>query len=160
MENKPDYDALFEQSQQNRFAKPGDEQKTRFDTLYRQSYEKKRREKTPENPQVLDATGRPIRQPKKTLSPELCGMISMITGGVAFVLVFVGMFFHLLLWLNLLICFAGAGFGAAAIIKGNVGRLFGIIGVVLCLFVLLVNFICLIITAVISGTSALFKIMS
>ena len=160
MENKPDYDALFEQSQQNRFAKPGDEQKTRFDTLYRQSYEKKRREKTPENPQVLDATGRPIRQPKKTLSPELCGVISIAAAVLALILVFLGMFFHLLLWLNILLCLVGIGFGVAAVIKGSVGRLFGIIGIAACLFMLLVTVICLIVTAVISGASALFKLMS
>lgn len=162
MENKLDYDAMFEQSQESKFPKPTSERGTRFDELYRQSYAKKQKqkEKTPERPEVLDATGRPMRQSRRSLSPELCGIISMIIGGVALILVFLGMFFHLLLWLNILLCPVGIGFGIAAVIKNSLGRLFGIIGIALCLFMLIVNVVCLIVTAVISGVSALFQLMS
>lgn len=162
MENKPDYDALFAQSQQSRFQKPSSEQGARFDDLYRQGYAKKQKQrgKSPVTPEVLDATGRPMRPARSGLSPELCGVISIAAAALALILVFVGMFFHLLLWLNILLCLVGIGFGVAAVIKGSVGRLFGIIGIAACLFMLLVTVICLIVTAVISGASALFKLMS
>ncbi len=157
-----DYDAMFAQSQINPFIKEDEAKGESYDAQFRKSYAKKEKgaKKSPENPEVLDATGRPINPKRSGMSAHMMGLISLIIGGVALVMVFAGMFFHALLWLNLLLCIVGIGFGAASVFKNSLDRVPGILGILLCLFVLLVDIICLIITAVISGAAALIHLVN
>ena len=86
-------------------------------------------------------------------------MISAIIGVVALVLVFLGMFVHFIMWLNILICLTGIGFAIAALIKRDTaGRIFAVIGTVLCIFDLIVQLICIIVVAISSGISAIIKL--
>lgn len=157
MDNK-DYDAMFRKSQQNPFRKP-EKQQTQSDfMLQRQQREQHRETVTPE---VLDAAGRPVNDRRRSgLSPELCGIISLIIGAVSFILIFLGMFFHFFMWLNILLCLVGIGFGIAALLKNTAARILGIIGIVACLFDLLVELICMIVVAVSSGISAIFHLLT
>lgn len=106
MDNK-DYDAMFRQSQQNPFRKP-EEQQTQSDFMLQRQQREQHRETV--TPQVLDAAGRPVNDRSRSgLSPELCGIISLIIGAVSFILIFLGMFFHFFMWLNILLCLVGIG---------------------------------------------------
>lgn len=157
MDNK-DYDAMFRQSQQNPFRKPEEQQAQTDLTLHRQQRKEYRETVTPE---VLDATGRPMdRHSRGGLSPELCGVISLIIGAVSFILIFLGMFFHFFMWLNILLCVVGIGFGIAALLKNTAARILGIIGIVACLFDLIVELICMVVVAVSSGISAIFHLLT
>ena len=151
MDNK-DYDAMFRQSQQNPFRKP-EEQQARTDFMLQQRQQREQRRETV-TPEVLDATGRPVEKRSGGLSPVLCGVISLIIGAVSFILIFLGMFFHFFMWLNILFCLAGIGFGIAA------ARVLGVIGIVACLFDLIVELICMIVVAVGSGISAMFRLLT
>lgn len=157
MDNK-DYDAMFRQSQQNPFRKP-EEQQTQSDFMLQRQQREQHRETV--TPQVLDAAGRPVNDRSRSgLSPELCGIISLIIGAVSFILIFLGMFFHFFMWLNILLCLVGIGFGIAALLKNTAARILGIIGIVACLFDLLVELICMIVVAVSSGISAIFHLLT
>lgn len=152
-----DYDAMFRASQK-RFSdpnKPDEEPEAlRHERLKRPAEE-------PVTPEVLDSVPQQQRRLGSSgISPEITGIISVIIGVVAFILIFIGMFAHFIMWLNLLIILTGIGFGIAALIRKSVGRLFGIIGVVLGVFDLLVQLICMIIVIISSGVSALFKLIT
>lgn len=157
MDNK-DYDAMFRQSQQNPFRKP-EEQQAQTDFMLQQRQQREQRRETV-TPEVLDATGRPVEKRSGGLSPVLCGVISLIIGAVSFILIFLGMFFHFLMWLNILFCLAGIGFGIAALLKDTAARVLGVIGIVACLFDLIVELICMIVVAVGSGISAIFRLLT
>ena len=160
MDNKPDYDAMFTSSQNNPFAKP-EEQRNQYDEMYRNSMQKSAKPKTPDNPEVLDQGAQPYLNMKKpAASPETLGLISLIIGIAAFVLIFVGMFLRAFLWLNVLLCLVGIGFGIAALMKNTLNRVFGIIGIILGIFDLLVNVICMIVLAIGSGISAIFHLFT
>lgn len=137
MDNK-DYDAMFRQSQQNPFRKP-EEQQTQSDFMLQRQQREQHRE---------------------TVTPELCGIISLIIGAVSFILIFLGIFFHFFMWLNILLCLVGISFGIAALLKNTAARILGIIGIVACLFDLLVELICMIVVAVSSGISAIFHLLT
>ena len=159
MDNKQrDFDEMFRDSQISKFPKE-ESQSSKFDEQFRQSYAKKNKDKTPENPEVLDSTGRPINQKNLKLRFEALGLISAIIGVIAFILVFVGMFIHVLLWINILLCIVGITLGAIAMFKKSAMRLFAGAGIILCLLTLVVNVICMIVVAIISGFAALTKLI-
>ena len=161
MEQKPDYDAMFRNSQASSFPKnvPVSTNPS-FDGQFREGYAKKQKDKQPVTPEVLDSTGRPMRQPSR-ISGNMLGMVSVIMGVVAFVLVFIGMFAHFVMWLNIIICLAGVGFGVAALfMRQTAGRLFAAAGIALGIFDLLVQLICMIVVAVSSGVSAIFHLIT
>ena len=133
MSQERDYDAMFRESQEKR-----------FDEQFRESYQKRSEPKAPVTPEILDSTGRPIKKAER-VPGSILGMISAIIGVVALVLVFLGMFVHFIMWLNILICLTGIGFAIAALIKRDTaGRIFAVIGTVLCIFDLIVQLICII----------------
>lgn len=155
---KPDYDAMFRSSQQSKYPNP---QHTALsqDAPLPPHGQRAPSENETAQPEVLDATGRPVRPPSR-VSAEVLGFVSVIIGVAAFILVFAGMFFHFLMWLNLLLCLTGIGFGAAALFKRSAGAVIGIIGVALCMFDLLAEVICMLIVAVTSGISAIFHLFT
>jgi len=157
MDNK-DYDAMFRQSQQNPFRKPEEQQAQNEFMLQRRQQQEQQREAV--TPEVLDSAGRPIDKQSRGISPELCGVISLIIGAVSFILIFLGMFFHFFMWLNILLCLVGVGFGVAALLKNAAARILGVIGIVACLFDLIVELICMIVVAVSSGISAIFHLLT
>lgn len=154
MDNKPDYDAMFADSQKNPFAKP-DAEKNQYDEMYRQSMQKKQYKK-PETTEEKEAPYLRMKQPS-SYSPEYLGFVSLIIGVAAFILIFIGMFLHFFMWLNIVICLTGIGFGIAALLKKTASRVLGIIGIILCVFDLLVQLICMIVVALGSGISAIFR---
>ena len=118
---------MFRDSQISKFPKE-ESQSSKFDEQFRQSYAKKNKDKTPENPEVLDSTGRPINQKNLKLRFEALGLISAIIGAIA-------------------------------IFKKSAMRLFAGAGIILCLLTLVVNVICMIVVAIISGFAALTKLI-
>lgn len=158
MSQERDYDAMFRESQLSKFPKENASQEKRFDEQFRESYQKRSEPKAPVTPEILDSTGRPIKKAERVPGSVL-GIISAIIGAVAFILVFLGMFVHFIMWLNILICLTGIGFAIAALIKRDTaGRIFAVIGTVLCIFDLLVQLICIIVVAISSGISAIIKL--
>ncbi len=154
---KPDYDAMFRSSQQPKYPNPkhtalsqdaplpphGQREQTQNEVLHGE---------------VLDATGRPLQAPRR-VSAEALGFVSLIIGVAAFILIFVGMFFRFFMWLNILLCLTGIGFGIAALLKPSSGaKIIGIIGVGLCIFDLLAEVICMLIVAITAGISAIFHL--
>ena len=156
---KPDFDAMFQKSQIVKFPKEGQGESSSFDEEFRQSYAKKKADKTPENPEVLDSTGRPVNRNSQGISFDVLGIVSAIIGVLAFLLVFAGMFFHAFLWLNVLLCVAGVIVGVAALMKKSSARIFAVLGIILCIFTLAVNVICMAVVAIISGASAIFGLI-
>ena len=158
MSQERDYDAMFRESQISKFPKENTSQEKRFDEQFRESYQKHSKPKAPVTPEILDSTGRPIKKAER-VPGSILGIISAIIGAVAFVLVFLGMFVHFIMWLNILICLTGIGFAIEALIKRDTaGRIFAVIGIVLCIFDLLVQLICMIVVAISSGISAIINL--
>ena len=160
MSQERDYDAMFRESQLSKFPKENASQEKRFDEQFRESYQKQSKPKAPVTPEVLDSTGRPIKKAER-VSGNTLGIISVVIGVVAFVLVFLGMFVHLIMWLNILICLTGMGFAIAALIKRDTaGRIFAVLGIILGIFDLLVQLICMIVVVISSGISAIFHLFT
>lgn len=157
MDERPDYDAMFQQSQNNPYSLQRSDGKPSFDEEFRRQYAKK--EKKPVTPEVLDSNGRSLRS-KPQFSSAWLAPVSLVIGAVSFLLIFAGMFLHLLLWLNILFCLIGAGFAVAALLSKSGTRILGVFGLALNIFTLLVNVICLIIVMITSGVSAIFHLLS
>ena len=153
---KPDYDEMFRRSQITPYSNGRSESDQTFDSLYRQQYAKKEKKRETVTPEVLDSDGRPINR-KTAVSGNVLGLISAVIGVVSFILIFLGLFFRFFMALNILLCLAGIGFGAAALMKkDNAGRLLAVAGIALCIFDLVVQLICTVVVAVSSGISAIF----
>lgn len=158
MSQKQDFDAMFRESQISKFPKENASHEKRFDEQFRESYQKQSNPKAPVTPEVLDSAGHPIKKPER-VSGSVLGIVAAIIGVVAFILVFLGMFAHFIMWLNILICLTGIGFAIAALIKRDTaGRIFAVIGTVLCIFDLLVQLICMIVVIISSGISAIINL--
>ena len=111
-------------------------------------------------PEVLDSSGRPLNS-RARVSGNMLGLISVIIGVVAFILIFVGMFFHFVIALNIIFCLAALGFAIAALLKHDtVGKVFAVAGIAVGIFDLLVQLICMIIVLITSGISAIFSIFA
>ena len=109
-------------------------------------------------PEVLDSTGRPVKE-RAPVSGNILGLISAVVGIVAFILIFVGMFFHFVIALNIIICLFAVGFAIAALMKqDSAGKVFAAAGMILSIFDLLVQLICMIIIMISSGISAVFSL--
>ncbi len=134
--NQPrDYDAMFRQSQNNPYAKEDELRGESFDDRFRQSYAKS----TPENPEVLDRNS---------------------IAAVGLVLVFAGMYAHVVMFLNIVLCLVGVGFGIAALIGRASTRFLGIFGITGCVLDILIQIICMIVVAITSGISAVFHLLT
>lgn len=160
METKPDYDAMYRKSQNRSFS--GDDQSTEsepFEHTYLQKGEYPRYENETVQPEVLDQNGRPLNS-SRGISSDMLGIVSLIIAVVSFILIFVGMFAHFVLWLNILICLTGIGFGIAALLSKSSFRVFGIIGIIVAIFDLIVDLICMVVLAVSSGISAIYNIFT
>lgn len=148
-----DYDAMFRASQKNNFPKPGQEQPAQEEPLHQILKEGQYGDPDGTMPQP-----QPYEPPKvkrqSSFSPEYLGIISIIIGVVGFILIFVGMFLNFFMWLNILVLLTGIGFGIAALLKKALNRVFGIIGIVIGVFNLLVQLICLIVVMIKAGVSA------
>lgn len=156
MDERPDYDAMFQNSQNNRYSLQRTDGKPSFDEEFRSQYAKKEKPVTPE---VLDSNGRPLRR-KASLSSDWLAPISLVIGAVSFFLIFAGMFLHALLWLNIPVSFIGAAFAVAALLSKSGTRILGIFGLALNIFTLLVNVICLVVVMITSGVSAIIHLFS
>lgn len=158
MIREQDFDAMFRESQISKFPKENASKEKPFDKQFRESYQNRSKPKAPVTPEVLDSTGHPIKKPER-ISGNILGIISAVIGVVALILVFLGMFVHFIMWLNILICLSGIGFAIAALIKRDTaGRIFAVIGIVFCIFDLLVQLICMIVVAISSGISAIINL--
>lgn len=154
---KPDYDAMFRSSQQSKYPNPRH-------TALSQEAPPPHGQRAPSanetvQPEVLDATGHPLRR-SGGVSAGAAGLFAVIIGIVTFILLFVGMFLHIFMWLNLLLCLTGVGFGVAALLKKSPGRITGAFGVALCLFDLAAELICMLVTAISAGVSAIFHLVA
>ena len=152
-----DYDAMFRASQKNNYPKPGQEQPAQEEPLHQilKQGEYGSSDGTMPQPQPYEPQPyEPQIKQKSGFSPEYLGIISIIIGIVGFILIFVGMFLHFFMWLNILILLTGIGFGIAALLKKALNRVFGIIGIVIGIFNLLVQLICMIVVLISSGISA------
>ena len=154
--NQPrDYDAMFRQSQNNPYAKEDELRGESFDDRFRQSYAKS----TPENPKVLDRNSVPPRR-KSGVFSEMTAVISLIIAAVGLVLVFAGMYAHVVMFLNIVLCLVGVGFGIAALIGRASTRFLGIFGITGCVLDILIQIICMIVVAITSGISAVFHLLT
>ena len=152
----PDYDEMFRNSQINPYSNEQSDSKQSFDALYRQQYAEKEKKRESVTPEVLDSTGMPLKR-KRSVSGNALGLISSVIGVVSFILIFIGMFFNVFMALNILFCLVGIGFGIAALIKKDTaGQILAVAGMIVCVFDLLVQLICIIVVAVSSGISAIF----
>ncbi len=154
-----DYDAMFRASQKNNYPKPGQEQPSQEEPLHQILKEGQYGNPDGTMPQPQPYEPPQIKQ-KSGLSPEYLGIISVIIGLVGFILIFVGMFLHFFMWLNILVLLTGIGFGIAALLKKAANRVFGIIGIILGIFNLLVQLICLIVVMIGSGISAAVRLFT
>lgn len=160
MSNDRDFDAMYRKSQKSSFS--GDDQSAEnepFEHKYLQKGEYPRYENETVQPEVLDQNGRPLNKPRGVSSVTL-GFVALILGITAFILIFVGMFAHFVLWINILVCLIGIGFGIAALLSRASSKALGIAGILIAIFDLLVNLICIIVTAVSSGISAIFNFVT
>ena len=76
------------------------------------------------------------------------------------VLVFVGMYAHVVMFLNIVLCLVGVGFGIAALIGRASTRFLGIFGIAGCVLDILIQIICMIVVAITSGISAVFHLLT
>ena len=160
MSSDRDFDAMYRKSQNRSFS--GDSQSSEnepFEHTYLQKGEYPRYENETVQPEVLDQNGQPLNK-SRGFSSDMLGIVSLIIAVVSFILIFVGMFAHFVLWLNILICLTGIGFGIAALLSKSSFRVFGIIGIIIAIFDLIVNLICMVILAVSSGISAIYNIIT
>ena len=153
----PDYDAMFRASQTS--AHPNES----HTVLVKGAYEAEDVPPYTEqviHPEVLNPDGRPIKPPHSKPSADTFGTVAAILGVVSFILIFLGMFLHFLMWMNVLVCLTGITFGIIALMKQAASRVFGILGIILCIFNLVVEVICIVISIIGSGISALFRLFA
>ena len=91
---------------------------------------------------------------------EMTAVISLIIAAVGLVLVFVGMYAHVVMFLNIVLCLVGVGFGIAALIGRASTRFLGIFGITGCVLDILIQIICMIVVAITSGISAVFHLLT
>lgn len=149
---------MYRNSQVNRFPKDGSAGDTAVGYEMVSGGAKQQNETV--TPEVLDSSGRPLNS-RARVSGNMLGLISVIIGIVAFILIFVGMFFHFVIAVNIIFCLAALGFAIAALIKQETaGKVFAVAGIAIGIFDLLVQLICMIIVLITSGISAIFNIFT